>query len=291
MGNLVSVILPSNKNSYGIVNSLRSLIDDRVDGVEYLVNLDNVSSEVRDQILDLGIGSLKISTHTGSLAETLNVLISSASGEYIARADDDDVYSRGRLKLQVEYLKYRKDVDVVGAAMHTSNQDRPIGRHLYPATHDEICLAALFANNVFAHPVVMARASFFKTLPYRNLPAEDFDLWARGMVGGFRYANLEIPLFTYNLPSYSQERLNSMSESVVRTVYGLLSDFFLIKDLTMELTTILCSYMKCDLPIETQREILSIFVGHLNKIGFGKNCLLSVSARYSPHVYKLLKQV
>jgi hypothetical protein len=241
--------------------------------------------------MDLGIDSLKISTHNGSLAETLNILISSASGEYIARADDDDVYSRGRLKLQLEYLMYRKDVHVVGAAMYTSRHEQPVGRHLYPATHDEICLASLFANNTFAHPVVMARASFFKTLPYRNLPAEDFDLWARGMVGGFRYANLEVPLFTYTLPSYSTEQLQAMSESVVRTVYGILSDFFLIKDLTMELTTVLCSYMKCDFPLETQRELLAVFLGRINKIGFSRNCLLSVSARYSPRVYELLQYV
>lgn len=292
MGSLVSVILPSNKSSNKIVDSLLSLVDESLDGVEYLVNLDNVSGSVRDQILNLGIPSLKITTHSGSLAEVLNILVASATGEYIARADDDDLYSRGRLISQVEYLEYRKDIHVVGAAMHVRSQDKLVGKQLYPATHDEICLASLFANNAFAHPVVMARASFFKTQHYRNLPAEDFDLWARGMIGGFRYANLEVPLFTYTLPSYSASRMRAMSECVVQTVHGILSDFFLIKGrLALELTSIFCSNVRCDLPLETQQELLGIFLGRIAEIGFGKNALLSVSARYSPKVFELLRTI
>jgi hypothetical protein len=88
----ISVILPSNRNSLQICNTLSTLVDPALDDVEYLINLDGVDNRIHDQILSMGIKNLTISSYTGRIAPVLNRLISDAQGTFIARADDDDFY-------------------------------------------------------------------------------------------------------------------------------------------------------------------------------------------------------
>jgi glycosyltransferase involved in cell wall biosynthesis len=282
----LSVILPSNKSNTAIIRSLDSLIDRGLDGVEYLINLDNVSEKVFDLIVNKNYPNIKIFKTSGTLSEVLNYLVDNSVGEYIARADDDDIYLPGRLRFQINYLDTRRDIDVVGAGMYMQKDDKLQGLKLYPPTHAQICYASLFECHTFAHPLVMGKRSFFSDLKYKNVEAEDFNLWVRGICSGHKYANLEIPLMIYSLPNYNPEKERLMMESVNVSISKLLIRYYKICperiDLFLNLFSQRNRHLKNNFILK--EEDISYFVGQLNSFGHGINELNEVIKRYAPEL-------
>ena len=285
----LSVVLPSNKNSEQICKTLFTLVDPTLDDVEYLIDLDGVDDHIHDRIRSMGIKNLFISNYSGKISHVLNQLIANARGVFIARADDDDLYAPSRLRMQAEYLESRTDIHVVGSAIYLAQDGAIIGKKMYPSSHDEICIAGLFANNIFAHPVVMGRAEFFKENPYKDAPSEDFELWARGIQRGYRYANLEVPLMTYNLGSHSPEAMHGRILATAKTVLWMLNHIFLVEpDMALKLTSILSTHVHCDIGQQEQRECLGWFAERLGQLGYGNRILRDVTQRYQPALLALM---
>lgn len=133
------------------------------------------------------------------LAASLNLAISLARGEYLARMDADDICLPDRLARQVEYLDVHPDVCVLGGGADYIGEDGALkGRVLMPEGNDKI-VAALPRRSPFIHPTVMARRAFMAgTGGYdpRLRRNQDYDLWARG-AWRCRYHNLQVPLVLY----------------------------------------------------------------------------------------------
>lgn len=288
----VSVIMPSNKKTEDIIKSLSTLIDVRRTDIEYLVNLDAVPEAVEDKIKKRWPEVVKIFRESLPLAEALNFLIAESSGEYIARADDDDVYLPGRLASQAFYLDARRDVDVVGAAMYMSRGGKTVGLKLYPGHHEEIAAVSLLECHCFAHPVVMGRREFFESMRYYQIEAEDFDLWTRGLCAGFRYSNLEIPLFVYSLPSYSEEKAKKMGESVVNSSLRVIKEYYGVSDPTAHVI-VRCLNQRlpaCRTASSDNLEALQEFYKSLQKSGFSVRIFADAISRYDNLAGHLIRE-
>ena len=288
----LSVIMPSNSSSGLIIRALDSLIDLGLESVEYLISLDNVSDEIHLLIDEKKNPNIKVFYDTGTLSHVLNLLVERSSGEYIARADDDDIYLPGRLRLQLNYLESRKDVDVVGAGMYLSKDDLICGLKLYPCTHEEICFASLFECNTFPHPLVMGKKSFFSDLKYEHLDAEDYNLWIRGICKGYKYSNLEIPLMIYSLPNYSLVKENAMKQSVNNSITMLLQDYYKIRAESLNLFLNFFSERNrhfnksCIL----SQDDFEYFFLQLSSLGMGRNNFMSIIQRYAPDLTTYCKE-
>ena len=136
-----------------------------------------------------------------SFAEQLNLGLSLARSEFVARMDADDVCEPERLAVQLEFLQRHPEVALVGSNLTIIDQGgRKLGERRYPASHDQI-VRALPRFNPIAHPAVMFRKSLALAAGgYRaDMYTADYDLWNRLHGRGYRLANLEQPLLRYRV--------------------------------------------------------------------------------------------
>jgi glycosyltransferase involved in cell wall biosynthesis len=148
------------------------------------------------------------------LAYSLNKGLKRARGELIARMDADDVSMPERLECQVEFMKDRPDVDVLGCAVELVKEDGEVlGVAYRPADHAEI-VDRMYRETPFFHSSIMARKKFFdetggysETMRY----SQDAELWFRSYKR-FCFHNLQDPLLCYRV----QER-----QSITRTFWAM----------------------------------------------------------------------
>jgi glycosyltransferase involved in cell wall biosynthesis len=116
------------------------------------------------------------------LGGVLNFAISIAKEKYIFRMDSDDIWLKGRFKLQSTYILQNPDVDILSGSLEIINKD---GMHLYNIVRNLTPIefySKLKYACVIAHPTVLfKKSSVLKHGGYslKLAATEDFDLWAR----------------------------------------------------------------------------------------------------------------
>lgn len=131
-------------------------------------------------------------------AHALNTGIEAATGKYIARIDPDDFMLPDRLEKQYQFLESHPDLDVLGGNVlyfhGVTGQSLLMSN--FPATQRDILRAYLAGDHGVQHPTVMVRAEVMRKYRYVQypFPVEDYDLFARMIHDGHRFANLSQPL-------------------------------------------------------------------------------------------------
>ena len=122
------------------------------------------------------------------LADSLNVGIRIARGEWIARIDQDDIAIPHRIEAQLDYVRTYSDTILVGSGCIEIDQSgKERRRHYYPREHDQLTRHMERGGSPFPHST-----AFFKALNVRQLGgyrirmngAEDVDLWLRMSASG-----------------------------------------------------------------------------------------------------------
>lgn len=157
----------------------------------------------------------------------LNAGIESARGTYIARIDPDDVIAPERLSRQVTILE-SGIADIVGsnATIFQSSSSLEVGISNFPEKHDAIALAIKRGEHGVLHPTVMARTELFKAYRYvqANVPAEDYDIFARMLAAGARFHNIQEPLLRYRI--HQRSASNALPFSTIRKTYRIRDEIF-----------------------------------------------------------------
>ena len=135
------------------------------------------------------------------LSGSLNRCLKAASGEYIARMDDDDKSLPQRFETEVQYLDENPDCAVVGSNVQFFNADgygEIIHKIPEPTIYD------VPKVNPFFHPTIMMRKSVYDALNgytsnERTRRMEDVDLWYRFFAAGYKGYNIPEVLLYYRL--------------------------------------------------------------------------------------------
>lgn len=134
--------------------------------------------------------------HTG-LADTLNLGVSTARGDWIARLDSDDVAVLSRLEQQLACAVSRPGVVLVGSGCEEIREDGSLIKvHRYPSGHSGLMRHLESRRKFFPHSsAFMLTAAVRAVGGYRSRlePAEDLDLWLRLGESG-RLASVPEPL-------------------------------------------------------------------------------------------------
>lgn len=134
-------------------------------------------------------------------AESLNIGMHLASGQFIARMDADDIALPRRLELQQDFLMNNPSVGVVGGAYELVDRGEQIIRTMRPPTKDSEIKALMLRSNPMCHPsVVMRKDVALSVGGYRPLfmDADDYDLFLRmGELSAL--ANVSEPVLKYRL--------------------------------------------------------------------------------------------
>ena len=179
----VSVLLPVYNSEKYIAETIWSLFDQTFSDFEVLVLNEYGSSkeglEVVKMFDDDRIRIIQNKEKLG-LADSLNLGMREAKGEYLARIDGDDLARSDRFALQVEFLDKNREYGLVGSLQHHFGINTDY-IHDVPKEHNDI-LAGLIYDCLVCHSTIMMRKKAFidNRLFYdKTKQAEDYELWTR----------------------------------------------------------------------------------------------------------------
>ena len=178
----VSVVIPTYNSESYIMDTIWSILEQDYDQFEVLIMNEKGSEDRTKECIalfaDPRIRVIQNETKLG-LAKSLNLGFQLAKGEYIARADADDVYPKDRLRKQVEFLDTNPEIDVCGSWQRHFGKRNYI--HKPPVSKEEMRANLIFKCEV-CHSTVMLRRDKFVALDViyddRYL-SEDYELWSR----------------------------------------------------------------------------------------------------------------
>ncbi len=212
--------------------ALGSVVSQTRPADEIVVVVDGPVSREHEAVLaDFGsaIKRVDLPNNVG-LGRALEVGLADCSGDWIARADADDVNRPDRLEYQIAVLE-RTGADVCSASMQevAGPTMQAVGVRRSPSTHDEFAQRMRMTNPVNHPAVVFRRQAALSAGGYRHLPLlEDYDLWARMLRDGARFIGVDEPLVTYRIDGMLDRRSDRALAASERQLQRNLRDYGLV---------------------------------------------------------------
>jgi GT2 family glycosyltransferase/Tfp pilus assembly protein PilF len=185
--------------------AIKSLFQQTYQNYELII-IDDGSTDETAKILE-GLDDFRVRIITNQenlgLTRSLNLGISQARGEYIARMDADDLSLPHRLEKQLEFLENHPEYALVGTPYYQIDETGAIKSLIRVLTDDGELRAGLLQQNWFGHgSVMMRKAAVVQAGGYdeRFTYAQDYDLWLR-LAADHRLANLSEPLYCWRATS------------------------------------------------------------------------------------------
>jgi len=179
--------------------SLHSIINQTCPPSEIVLVKDGPLNEACDKVIsDLEqkfIGELKIIAleKNMGLGNALRIGLDACSNELVARMDTDDICEPNRFEIQTNYLRENPEIDVlssfIGEFDFDENKINKVRRvPLQPAVIKRV---ARYRNPINHMAVMFKKSSVLASGNYQHfLWFEDYYLWARMLMRGFRFANI-----------------------------------------------------------------------------------------------------
>lgn len=218
MNELVSIIMPVYNGEKFIKYTIESVLCQTYQNWEMIL-IDDASTDNSMRIVnryrDRRIRIYSNSYNRG-IAYTRNYGLDLCRGEYISLLDDDDIISRDKLQLQVEFLEMNPRIDIVGGrTVWIDEKGKKISEvsKIY-FDNDEIKALALLKNPfwncevMFRKTIVSKYKYFYKSCMYGM---EDYHFWIR-YLGKCQVANLD-NVFLYHRKSAGTETTRVIKEN------------------------------------------------------------------------------
>lgn len=129
----------------------------------------------------------------GGLGNALNFGLTKCSNNIVARADSDDISDPNRFQIQMSFMTEHPDVSVLGSYIDEFENDwhKPHALKQVPLSNAEIRKRAKLKNPMNHMSVVLRKDSILSVGSYIDVPyVEDYHLWVRAMLAGYKFANL-----------------------------------------------------------------------------------------------------
>jgi glycosyltransferase involved in cell wall biosynthesis len=198
----VSVILPVHDGAAFLAVALESVFAQTMRDFELIV-VDDGSTDATPEILgsvrDPRLRVLRNETRRG-IAPSLNRALDHCRGDFVARADADDVNLPERFARQLAFLDAHPRAGVCGTWIRMFDGEWTRDRLL--ETDPERMRCSLVLYNVLSHPTAMWRRAWFERhgLRYDETlqNSEDFELWCRASLC-FELGNVPEVLLRYRV--------------------------------------------------------------------------------------------
>lgn len=199
----VSVLMPVYNAENYIEEAIDSILEQTFVDFEFLIFNDASTDKSLDIINKYDDSRIRLfdSPDNKGYVYHLNEGIKQATGEFIARMDNDDISLPTRFEKQVEFLEQNPNVGMCGTWY--AHEGGTYHGHLtkLPTNLEDINLLLLYAN-AFSHPSVMLRKQVLwdHNLQYKVqlMPSEDYALWVT-LLDYCDLANIPEVLFKYRI--------------------------------------------------------------------------------------------
>ena len=207
---LISVILPVYNSENYIYRCLESLKNQSNQNFE-LILVDDGST---DETLIISKKYLKnhfnyryqliINRTNIGITKSLNKGFKVAKGQYLARADADDIYEPDRFKLQLNFLEKNTNISLVGSNVkYIDKKENFLSFSNLPIDHFSIW-SRLFFHNPLIHSTIFFRRHIFKKVLYNEKfnTTQDYDMYCR-IINYYKIVNIKKPLANYRIHNQS----------------------------------------------------------------------------------------
>jgi len=197
----VTVLMSVFNGARWLQESIESILAQSFTNFEFIV-VDDGSQDTSIEIIRRYAAAdprIRVITKPNSgLADSLNVGIESAQGEWIARIDADDIAMPDRLATQLDYAICDETCVVLGSsAVHIDEHGKECGLVTYPVHHKQLChLMEARCINPIAHSSALIRTAAVRAVGcYRKRirRSQDYDLWLRLSTFG-EIRTIDLPL-------------------------------------------------------------------------------------------------
>ena len=213
----ISVLLAVRNGDTFISEAIESVLSQTYENLELIIIVNCSSDKTFSIVKDFKNKDSRIKILVSNICQlnfNLNLGLMSATGEFIARIDADDVCLPHRFEKQVTKLQF---ADIVGSNLDVIDVDSVLMSTLqFPQNNDAI-RGKIFYKSVIAHPSVMFKKSVLLEVGgYQGgYYAQDYDLWLRLMRNkSLVFHNIQEPLTRYRIHS-RQSKGNSVAYSHV----------------------------------------------------------------------------
>lgn len=211
---LVSIIIPIYNAGSFLKAALDSCINQTYKNIEIIViddgSTDNSAAVCKNYMHYPNFKYIRNEKNQG-LIYSLNKAASLATGEYIARMDQDDICFPNRIELQLDYLKKNPDVCALGTDVILMDKQNYLFGKPRQILFDESSIEwSLISSCPLHHPTVMFNKKLLiesfnlNELYDKDLHfAEDLGLWSRLLLANKKIHVLNKPLLFYRKHSTS----------------------------------------------------------------------------------------
>ncbi len=211
----VSVVSANYNNGPFLHEFIQSIINSDKHPLELII-IDDGSTDNSREILNtythLPFAKFIFFPANKGFAHALNEGLRQANGEFILRADPDDILHHQRISRQYEYILNKKHLAGLGCNVRyfKSYPQKMLSKSNFPIKEEEIRKSYYKGEHGMQHPTVMLRAEVYKKYSYRQewVPAEDYDIFAQMSNDGYCFENISDALYFMRIhPASASSRL------------------------------------------------------------------------------------
>ncbi|MFH1027215.1 MAG: glycosyltransferase family 2 protein [Pseudomonadota bacterium] len=219
----ITVLMPVHNGGKFLRPAIASILQQTLTEFEFVI-IDDASSDETDDVVrqfsDSRIRYFRNEQNLG-VAQTLNKGLDLANGDYIVRADADDISLPGRIEQQVQFMDAHPAIGVSGSRVRLFGDELPVVN--YCPIGADVVKAYLLLDNPLFHPSAILRKEMLDKHNLRYDPqftrSEDFDLWSRA-AGCFEIDNVpevlvRVRCHTGNVTSRAIDAMTRQSEMIL----------------------------------------------------------------------------
>ena len=209
-----------NANEF-IEESIESILSQSFGNFEFILIDDGSTDDTLDIIRRYAARDKRIRVVTkenSGLQKSLNLGLSLAKGDWIARFDADDVALPDRLERQWQFIKRHRDIILLGGGcLEIDKSGRHIKQHIYPMNHRGLMKRLECLGPFFPHSTAFFSRSRVQDLGGYNprfRRSQDWDLWLRmarvGLIGCLREPLIKLRKHEKSVTAMNSGRLTEI---------------------------------------------------------------------------------
>jgi len=183
---LVSVLMPIFNGARHLPEALESIRSQTYQNLEIILINDGSNDDsgiIIDEFARVDQRAFVIHKSNSGLIDTLNRGLNAASGDWLARLDQDDFAQPNRIERQVETVLGTDRPILVGSDFRTLNEEsRRLRRYRLPSDHEQLVTRLRRVQRFFPHSSAMFHVPTARKVGGYDTSAnynEDWDLWLR----------------------------------------------------------------------------------------------------------------